>query len=65
MILADENVHSFIIKTLREAGFDISYRLQFCKRIQRFPGEYLFKWTSGSDRLCGLIYFSIKAFIKS
>ena len=23
MILADENIHSFIIKTLREAGFDV------------------------------------------
>ena len=29
MILADENIHSFIIKTLREAGFEITAVREF------------------------------------
>lgn len=35
MILADENIHGFIIKTLREAGIEIISIAQTTKGIKR------------------------------
>jgi predicted nuclease of predicted toxin-antitoxin system len=34
MILADENIHGFIIKTLREAGFEVISVAQTAKSIK-------------------------------
>ena len=34
MILADENIHSFIIKTLREAGFEVIFVGEFARGIK-------------------------------
>lgn len=34
MILADENIHGFIIKTLREAGFEVTAVAQTAKGIK-------------------------------
>jgi len=34
MILADENIHGFIIKTLREAGFEVISVIESASRIK-------------------------------
>jgi hypothetical protein len=38
MILADENIHSFIIKTLRDAGFEVVSVKEDAKGIEEVSG---------------------------
>ncbi|WP_160711412.1 DUF5615 family PIN-like protein [Chitinophaga solisilvae] len=48
MILADENIHTYIIKSLREAGFEVTSITELNKGIK---DEEVIEWTLKNDYL--------------